>query len=219
MKEIKTNHLIIKIFKDEKFAKNFIDKGEIHFETFKWFRDQAKNDIINGKEYYRGDPNEGFWFKKEMKFEDKYDGEFIVFQNEFHSLASFFTFDVTKYEQEAREFQLTTIKVKVIEDSMLQFGDHAVVILYPQVFFDRLSKVIDNKADADFVNYIPNFEFNKEYNCFTKLTERFSYQNEFRILNKNLNLDNNKNIHIGSLNDIAKHLDTTKMREVDFIFQ
>ena len=213
------NHLIIKIFKDKQYALNFLKLGQIHFETFEWFRNQAKIDINEGKEFYRGDPNEGFWFKKEMKFENKYDGEFIVFQNEFHSLASFFTFDVTKFEQQSREFQLSKIKVNVIEDEMLLFGDYAVVIQYPQVFFDRLRNVIDHKADTGFVKYIPHFQFNKKYNCFTKLTEKFSYQNEFRILNKSLKLDNNKNIHIGSLNDIATLLDTKKMREVELLFQ
>ena len=138
MKQIKMNHLVIKIFKDKQYALNFLEHGQIHFETFKWFRDQAKNDIIEGKEYYRGDPNEGFWFKKEMKFENKYDGEFIVFQDKYHSLASFFTYDVTEIEKQSKEEQKTSLKKYILNKEMLSFGDHAVVILFSEKLNNKL---------------------------------------------------------------------------------
>ncbi|GEM_PF-1233573 len=203
-------------FGKKKHMKAFIEKGEIYFNSFEWFRKIEEEESNYLKECLRNnippdknklnkhqkDKNEGLETKHSVDFvKINIEGEIhrlntgvnflSLYQNDFNNLLSLYSGEIDRNEDNG---------VYQIDDRMLKFGKYAVFINDPKTFIERIRVNYKLKNTVKKVTYIDKFNEDVKYDCFYKL-DLFNYQNEFRIALENLP---DKKINIGNIEDISK---------------
>ncbi len=203
-------------FGKKKFMKAFIEKGEIYFNSFEWFRKVEEEESNYLKECLRNniqpdknklnkhqkDKNEGLQTKHKIDFFEftlmgkkhklNTGANFLnQYQNDFNNLLSLYSGEIDRNKKNG---------IYQIDDRMLKFGKYAVFINDPKTFIERIRANYKLKSAVNKVTYIEDFKEDVKYDCFYKL-DFFDYQNEFRIALKDLP---EKKICIGSIEDISK---------------
>jgi hypothetical protein len=107
----------------------------------------------------------------------------------------------------------------VIDNKMLGFGDHALVIFEPVLFLDRIKRnLTDKKIEfgykrTDYRNY--KIEGDIDTNLFSK-TDELSHQHEHRILIKMDSVDKAIFVEIGSIRDWCFLSSTDELIKTEF---
>lgn len=209
--------LLVRFFKDEQHAVNFLNNGEIYMNSllcFKKYEETEENNIADPFEATRTlrQPSSisnikvsGGPFSFEIKPEDLAGP--LVFGSTEYDFCKVYCFSIL--EMDAGNTYDRVIKIRasnLFEFDRVDFGDTCVVIVQPKEFIDRVrrSKGHNNLAGKR-VSY---YEFNShdgdiENPVFSKRSE-FSHQKEFRIIARTDDKSEAAHVmHIGSLRDIA----------------
>lgn len=101
-----------------------------------------------------------------------------------------------------------------IDQRNIHFGDSGLLILDPPTFLKRIKKTIKREITFDYgpVNYYLDDQDYKNLTVFDK-QEYFAYQREFRLLFHNVSPEPLK-ISIGSIEDISKKIEASKLTEL-----
>lgn len=201
------------------------NEGQIYFGTFSGYRRMDNKEIrrllrcllnqepVNLIKYdsYRTDPHEGLEFRmkanvsaklttppfQNISFNDP-KGNINVYQNRYTHL--YCLYHIPRYLNE--NFK--------IDMGMTLFGEYALIITKPKIFLERLMAKMEQPFDMDYVNYYS--EEKEIYSVFDK-RERFSYQNEFRIVT---NIKEGNFIHIGNIKDITVLVKSSKLQSFEY---
>lgn len=194
--------------------KAFYEKGEMYFNTFKFFKDlEAKGDGRADKNeyaslHYSGNGLDNY----SIKMFPTGHPELAVDLNRKNGLLGL-TIDFGNDKEYSHLYSMSYLDLEEIITNnliidMRNFAptkDYAVVIYNHEVFIDRFIETIKKKyrcnCKCTTVEYVDKNSYCGEMGAFRKFTE-FSYQNEYRIA-VNFNTLEPQTIYIGSLADIA----------------
>jgi len=212
---------------DKQYFDSFINDGEICLQTTKWFRDyEEQDDNI-------GDASEGaiascakdltFQFAepilsysseedlkeqfKNIKFSDPISSEsFNLFNGNNANILSLYA--ITLIKTDKKEYKHLVSKKFVDEFSNHRF----VLILNPKIFISRVAKKLTDLGKSPkgcIVNYYPSDSIlRKDLTDFDK-REKYSYQNEYRLLFNDIN-PQMQIIKVDSLSEIILEIDLYK---------
>ncbi len=194
--------------------KAFYEKGEMYFNTFRFFKDlEANGDGRADKNeyssvHYSGKGLDSCSFKM---FPEGHEEEAIELsrENGFKSL----TLDFGKDKEYSHLYSMSSIDIiEVLENDLLinpmNFApakDYAVVIYDTETFMSRFLDIIKEKYHCNYqcahIDYVDKNTYSGEMGVFRKFSD-FSYQNEYRIA-VNFNTDKPMKIYLDSLEHIA----------------
>lgn len=209
---------LARVFSKEQYALDFLLRGKFRCNTLRYFKDYKEEALNN-----IGDTNEGILFNiardsgailkmrpkgaeewVELDFQHlRYHSDSVLTNNIFCMYAPNLGFD-EKYSKEEIE------QVVKIQEEAEKLGQYMVVIIKPEIFFERLKVEVVNKRKhqlkmglIQYVNLENSFDLNHENPGFYK-SDEYSHQKEYRIM-----IDDGKcedlymDLEIGSLDDIA----------------
>ena len=194
--------------------KAFYEKGEMYFNTFKFFKDlEASGDGRADKNEYSSIhySSEGLNSCSLKIFPEGHKEQAIELskENGFKSL----TLDFGNDKAYSHLYSMSYIDIKeVVENDLLiipmNFAptkDYAVVIYNHEVFLNKFQLVMNDKYRCNYkcthIDYVDKNTYSGGMGAFRKFSD-FSYQNEYRIA-VNFNTDKPMKIYLGSLEDIA----------------
>lgn len=212
---------------DKQYYDRFINEGEICLNTAKWFRDyEEQDDNI-------GDTSEGAVASCAKDFTVRFADPILSCSSEEDlkeklktrdwseplSGQSFFMFNrdnaniLSLYAITISETGIKEFKHLVCKKFIDEFSNHRFVLIKnPTVFTSRVAKALTDLGKypkGSIVNYYPfDSIMRKDLTLFDK-REKYSYQNEYRIIYS----DNNPQtqiIKVGSLSDIILEIDLNK---------
>lgn len=212
---------------DKQYYDSFMNDGEICLNTTKWFRDYEKQDdnigdgsegakITCAKDFYVqfGDPILSYSSEEDLKAQkesrdlsDPISGKSLnIFDGNDANIFSLYAITLSKIDK--KEYTHFVSKRFVDEFSNHRF----VLILNPKDFFVRVAKTLIDLGKfpiGSIVKYYPFDGFMRtDLNNFHK-REKYSYQNEYRILFQDINPEM-QIIKVGSLSDIAFEINLYK---------
>lgn len=226
-KSIELPPILIKVGNEKDLIK-LQKHGQIYFGSFSNYRKQEKEEfslmlqsLITNKpintddiDCYRRDELEGLEYRikgkmtikfphdklKHIKLEDP-DGKINIYQNQYEHLYCLYAIPSLLDS----DFQ--------IDERMLKFGNHALIIHNPKIFLERIIEKLSGKFDLNFVKYY--CEEKDNYTAFEK-RDLFRYQSEFRIT---ANLSKNNSLYIGNIEDISTLIDSRKLLDIEYEIQ
>ena len=209
---------------DKQYFGSFINEGEICMNTAKWFRDYEKNDdnigdsvegaiTTCGKDFTirfadpilsytsEDDLNEQM---KNRNWSDPLKGESLrMFDGRDANIFSLYA--ITHNPTEGNKYTH-----KVPEKFLREFSNHRfVLILNPRVFTNRIGEKLiemDKKPYGSIVKYYPFDSLMRQNLSFFDKQDKYSYQNEYRILFEESN-PSMQIFNIGSIQDISMEID------------
>ena len=180
---------LIKFSKKRKYLESFLQKGELFFNS------TENLNILEETNKEQGDENEGAeWIENvclsEVKCNHPTLGEFkfkpdpktpwkLTQFNHNYLTCSFYIITTKNFEN---------TDILKVNEKMLEFGEHAIIIKNPKIFMDNLIEALELE-DVDYSARKVKYKNLKsdgriEMNPFIKKLEH-KYQNEFRIIIKN----------------------------------
>ena len=196
--------------------KAFYEKGEMYFNTFKWFKDlEAIGDGRADKNeycslHYAADNLGEHKFRFELYPEGR--PEEAIELNKENGLISL-TIDFGDDKEYTHLYSFSCLKLNDVMQNDLIIStrnfaptkDYAVVIYDINAFLDKFTKAMKEKYKLGFkattIEYVDKNTYSGEMGAFRKFND-FAYQNEYRIA-INFNSLEPQKIYIGSLKDIA----------------
>lgn len=233
-------YLLIKVFDNEEYADAFLHKGELFCRTLGEFKniedDQARGDKYEGvTDWHQPDQvklvlsykdSEGI----EHSFPiDELAGPLIMQNNGLNRLNLFCMYavkiEVPDETYETREELLEAVdKVNdslasrgVMNDQVLAFGQHAVIIYNVQGFFKRVEHAAESLGAAYMHGSVKYYDPETFHGSFEGVQAAFrkrntyAYQNEYRLLFDFPEANGEQTLHVGSLADIACKLSATEI--------
>ncbi len=194
--------------------KAFYEKGEMYFNTFKWFKElETTGDGRADKNEYCS-VHYASNSLKNYSFEIYPEGhpEEAIKLNKENGLISL-TLDFGNDKEYTNLYSLSYLKMdEILQNDLIistrNFAptkDYAVVIYDINAFFDKFTKAMREKYKRCFkakaIEYVDKNTYSGEMGAFRKFNN-FTYQNEYRIA-VNFNSLEPQKIYIGSLKDIA----------------
>jgi len=212
---------------DKQYYDSFINDGEICLNTAKWFRDfeEQDNNIGDASEgaiascakdftVRFADPILSYLSEEDLKeqfknrdWSDPISGESLnMFNGNNANILSLYA--ITLIKTDKKEYKHLVSKKFVDEFSNNRF----VLILNPKIFISRVAKALIDLGKFPkgcIINYYPSDSIlRKDLNDFDK-REKYSYQNEYRLLYHDIN-PKMQIIKVGSLSDIIFEIDLYK---------
>ncbi len=211
---------------EKQYMNNLLTKGELYFNTYKYFRTQdeaEKKELLEALRDnrppsgeclspYRRDNDEGLEQRIAGSLKFQIQGkEFSIkeanlnlFQDRYSHLYCMYAID-----------KRIAHKTYRFDERNTKFGESAIFIKNPNVFIERVKTAIV-KLDQD-CTYMPVIYYNEESKP-AKLTpfhkaSYFDFQNEFRIVT-NVAAPQAFILKIGSIEDIAFEIESTKLLDI-----
>lgn len=207
-------------FGPEEHLLNLRDYGELYFNVPKNF-----NNYIN---LQRGDLYEGSeWilnteFSK-IEVEHPSIGRFKIIPNK-GDLGRLIQYNYTYLSYSLYTISTYTFAESLqhqIDDSLLQFGDSALLIKEPYKFLNKISRYFIQHGIQYEMNFVKYIDFTKKgkinTNPFNKKLDH-SHQMEFRIIIKNLNNAPEK-MRVGGIHDYSSLLESKSIIEMKWLAQ
>lgn len=196
------------------YMKAFYEKGEMYFNTFRFFKDlEANGDGRADKNEYSSVhySNEGL-INCSLKIFPEGHKEQAIELNKKNGLVSF-TLDFGNDKDYSHLYSMSSIDInEVVENDLIinpkNFAptkDYAVVIYDIEAFLSKFQNVMNKKYRCNYkckhVQYVDKNSYSGEMGAFRKFSD-FSYQNEYRVA-VNFKTNTPQKIYLGSLEEIA----------------